>query len=284
MNSKLLSLIFACSMMTAVSAVAQEVENDLENAADQVEETAEEAVDDADAALEEAGDEIDEAATDVEDQARETTDDVSDQVEETTGETKEEVNDAAEEVDEEIDEETDTPNEQAMLMPTASDDNAQNTEADKNIVELAQSQEDLSTLVEALKAADLVSTLEGDGPFTVFAPNNAAFEALPAGTLEELLKPENKDKLTEVLTFHVVPEKAMSSDLSDGQKVATVEGEDVNVMLQDGNVMVDGAKVVQPDVEASNGVVHIIDAVILPPSMTETDVAQSDEEKEEGQY
>ena len=280
MNSKLLSLIFACFMMTAVSAVAQEVENDLENAADQVEETAEEAVDDADAALEEAGDEIDEAATDVEDQARETTDDVSDQVEETTGETEEEINDAAEEVEEE----TDTPNEQAMLMSTTSDDDAQNTEADKNIVELAQSQEDLSTLVEALKAADLVSTLEGDGPFTVFAPNNAAFETLPEGTLEELLKPENKDKLASVLTFHVIPEKAMSSDLSDGQKIATVEGEDVNVMLQDGNVMVDGAKVVQPDVEASNGVVHIIDAVILPPSMTETDVAKSDEEKEEGQY
>ena len=284
MNSKLLSLIFACFMMTAGAALAQEVENDLENAADQVEETTEEAVDDVDAALEEAGDEIDEAAGDVEDQAEETANNVSDEVEETTGETKEEVNDAAEEVDEEI-EETDTPNEQAMLMSNETTTlNEGVAQEEKNIVELAQSQESLSTLVEALKAADLVSTLEGDGPFTVFAPNNAAFEALPAGTLEELLKPENKDKLTEVLTFHVVPEKAMSSDLSDGQKIATVEGDDVNVMLQDGNVMVDGAKVVQPDVEASNGVVHIIDAVILPPSMTETDVAKSDEEKEEGQY
>jgi uncharacterized surface protein with fasciclin (FAS1) repeats len=141
---------------------------------------------------------------------------------------------------------------------------------EQNIVQLAMSQENLSTLVQAVQAADLVGTLEGDGPFTVFAPTNEAFEALPAGTLEDLLKPENKQKLATVLTYHVVPSEAMSSSLSDGQAIASVQGEDVNVKMKDGNVMIEGAKVTTPDVKASNGVVHIIDTVILPPSMTGT--------------
>ena len=148
---------------------------------------------------------------------------------------------------------------------------------EQNIVQLAMSQENLSTLVQALQAADLVGTLEGDGPFTVFAPTNEAFEALPEGTLEDLLKPENKEKLATVLTYHVVPSSAMSSSLSDGQAIATVEGEDVNVMMKDGKVMIEGAQVTTPDVKASNGVVHIVDAVILPPSMTGT--AQGAEEE-----
>lgn len=135
------------------------------------------------------------------------------------------------------------------------------------IVELAQSQENLSTLVEAVKAAGLVETLQGDGPFTVFAPTNAAFEALPEGTLEMLLKPENKDKLTAVLTYHVVSGETASTDLSDGMQVATVEGSDAKVTLQNGAAMIEEAKVVMTDVKASNGVVHVIDAVILPPSM-----------------
>ena len=151
---------------------------------------------------------------------------------------------------------------------------------EQNIVELAQSQEDLSTLVEALKAAELVETLQGDGPFTVFAPTNEAFEALPEGTLETLLKPENKDKLTAVLTYHVVPGETASTDLSDGMQVATVEGSDAEIMLQDGSAMIQGAKVVTPDVKASNGIVHIIDAVILPPSMSTT-TAQGEEEGED---
>lgn len=148
----------------------------------------------------------------------------------------------------------------------------------QNIVELAQSQEDLSTLVEAVKAAGLVETLSGEGPFTVFAPTNAAFEALPEGTLETLLKPENKDQLTALLTYHVASGKTASTDLSDGMQVATVEGSNAEVTLQDGAAMIEGAKVVMADVKASNGIVHVIDAVILPPSMSTT-TAQGEKEE-----
>ncbi len=153
---------------------------------------------------------------------------------------------------------------------------------DQNIVELAQSQEDLSTLVAAVQAAGLVETLQGEGPFTVFAPTNAAFEALPEGTLETLLKPENKDKLTAILTYHVVSGETASTDLTDGMQVTTVEGSDAEVTLQDGAAMINGAKVVMADVKASNGIVHVIDAVILPPSMSTT-TAQGEEESEEGE-
>jgi uncharacterized surface protein with fasciclin (FAS1) repeats len=124
----------------------------------------------------------------------------------------------------------------------------------------------LSTLVTAVKAAGLVETLSGKGPFTVFAPTNAAFEALPAGTLESLLKPENKDQLVAVLTYHVIGAKVMSTDLKEGQKAKTVQGEEVTISLK-GGASVNGAKVAMADVKASNGVVHVIDKVILPPSM-----------------
>lgn len=137
---------------------------------------------------------------------------------------------------------------------------------DKNIVELAVGTESLSTLVTAVKAAGLVETLSGNGPFTVFAPTNAAFEALPDGTLESLLKPENKDQLVAVLTYHVVGAKVMSTDLKEGQKAKTVQGEEVTISLK-GGASVNGAKVAMADVKASNGVVHVIDKVILPPSM-----------------
>lgn len=137
----------------------------------------------------------------------------------------------------------------------------------KDIVDLAVGNENLSTLVAAVKAGGLVETLKGDGPFTVFAPTDAAFAALPAGTLDMLLKPENKDKLVAVLTYHVVAGKVMSSDLSNGQKAKTVQGENVMVDISYGNVKINGAKVVMADVKASNGVVHVIDKVILPPSM-----------------
>nr|WP_244545462.1 fasciclin domain-containing protein [Algoriphagus locisalis] len=139
-------------------------------------------------------------------------------------------------------------------------------EQPKDIVTLALETESLSTLVAALKAADLVSTLQGAGPFTVFAPTDDAFAALPEGTLEELLKPENKDKLIAILTYHVVPGKVISTDLTDGMKAATVNGEEVTITTADG-AKVNGANVVMADVEASNGVVHVIDAVILPPAM-----------------
>jgi uncharacterized surface protein with fasciclin (FAS1) repeats len=133
----------------------------------------------------------------------------------------------------------------------------------KDIVDIAAGNESFSTLVAAVQAADLVDTLKGEGPFTVFAPTNDAFAALPAGTVEDLLKPENKDKLTAILTYHVVPGKVMSGDLSDGMTATTVQGTDVTIGTTDG-VTVDGAKVVQADIEASNGVIHVIDTVILP--------------------
>ena len=127
----------------------------------------------------------------------------------------------------------------------------------KDIVDIAAGNESFSTLVAAVQAADLVDTLKGEGPFTVFAPTDDAFAALPAGTVEDLLKPENKDKLTAILTYHVVPGKVMSGDLSDGMTATTVQGSDVTIGTTDG-VTVDGAKVVQADIEASNGVIHVI--------------------------
>lgn len=140
---------------------------------------------------------------------------------------------------------------------------------DKNIVELAVGTESLSTLVTAVKAAGLVETLSGEGPFTVFAPTNDAFAALPAGVLEDLLKPENKQSLINVLTYHVIPATVMSSDLTDGQTAATVQGEEIKVDLSTG-VKISGASVTAADIKATNGVVHVIDQVILPPSMLST--------------
>ena len=136
----------------------------------------------------------------------------------------------------------------------------------KDIVTLAANTEFLSTIVAAVKAGDLVGVLQGDGPFTVFAPTNEAFAALPKGTLEMLLKPENKEKLVSVLTYHVVPGKVMSTDLSNGMMAGTANGANVTITIKDGNVMVNGAKVTAADIAASNGVVHVIDAVILPPA------------------
>ncbi|HEY6633162.1 MAG TPA: fasciclin domain-containing protein [Rhizobiaceae bacterium] len=136
--------------------------------------------------------------------------------------------------------------------------------ADKDIVDTAVSAGQFKTLAAALEAAGLVETLKGAGPFTVFAPTDAAFAALPAGTVETLLKPENKGQLTEILTYHVVPGKVMASDLKDGMKAATVEGAEVTIDLDNGP-MVNDAKVVKADVPASNGVIHVIDKVIMPP-------------------
>lgn len=137
----------------------------------------------------------------------------------------------------------------------------------KDIVDLAVGNDNLKTLVAAVKAAGLVDVLKGDGPFTVFAPTDAAFAALPKGTLDMLLKPENKSKLVAVLTYHVVSGKVMSTDLSNGQKAATVQGEKVSVSISGGTVKINDAKVIAADVKAKNGVVHVIDKVILPPNM-----------------
>jgi len=135
----------------------------------------------------------------------------------------------------------------------------------QNIVDLAGTSNDLSTLVAAVKAGDLVETLQGEGPFTVFAPTNAAFEALPKGTLESLLKPENKDKLVQILTYHVVSGKIKSSDLKDGMMAKTVQGKDIKIKISGSKVNINEANVATADLMASNGVVHVIDKVILPP-------------------
>lgn len=137
-------------------------------------------------------------------------------------------------------------------------------EVEADIVDLAVATEFLSTLVAAVQAGDLVDVLKGDGPFTVFAPTNDAFAKLPAGTVENLLKPENKAQLVAVLTYHVVPGKVMSKDLTNGQKAKTVQGSEVTVTLANGKAMIDNATVTTADIEASNGVVHVIDTVILP--------------------
>jgi uncharacterized surface protein with fasciclin (FAS1) repeats len=136
----------------------------------------------------------------------------------------------------------------------------------KNLVETAVGNDAFKTLVAAVKAAGLVETLAGKGPFTVFAPTNEAFAKLPAGTVENLLKPENKDKLVSILTYHVIPGKVMAKDIKPSQMVKTVNGQQVSIKLSYGKVSVDGANVIQADVEADNGVIHVIDSVILPKS------------------
>jgi len=133
----------------------------------------------------------------------------------------------------------------------------------KDIVDTAVAAGSFSTLVAAVEAAGLVETLKGEGPFTVFAPTDDAFATLPEGTVENLLKPENKDQLVAVLTYHVVPGKVMSTDLSEGLMAATVQGQEVTITLE-GGAKVDGAAISTADIEATNGVIHVIDAVILP--------------------
>jgi uncharacterized surface protein with fasciclin (FAS1) repeats len=138
-------------------------------------------------------------------------------------------------------------------------------QTDPDIVDIAASNPEFSTLVTAVKAAGLVETLKGPGPFTVFAPTNEAFAKLPKGTVETLLKPENKAKLIAVLTYHVVPGKVTSPDLAGKRmSVATVEGQKLDIDARRGKVMVNGASVTQADIIASNGVIHVIDKVLLP--------------------
>ncbi len=133
----------------------------------------------------------------------------------------------------------------------------------KDIVDTAAEAGSFTTLLTAAEAAGLVDTLKGEGPFTVFAPTDEAFAALPEGTVETLLLPENKDQLVAILTYHVVPGKVMSTDLTDDMEAMTVQGTTVMIDLDNG-VMVDGATVTTADIEATNGVIHVIDKVILP--------------------
>jgi len=137
--------------------------------------------------------------------------------------------------------------------------------ASKDIVDTAVAAGQFKTLAAALGAAGLVSTLKGPGPFTVFAPTDAAFAKLPQGTVATLLKPENKAALTSILTYHVVSGKVMASDVVKLTKATTVNGADVAIMVSNGSVMVNNATVTTTDIVASNGVIHVIDTVLMPP-------------------
>ncbi|MBX3725199.1 MAG: fasciclin domain-containing protein [Xanthomonadales bacterium] len=140
------------------------------------------------------------------------------------------------------------------------------TQAAGDIVAVASGAGQFGTLVAAVQAAGLVETLQGPGPFTVFAPTDAAFAALPAGTVEDLLKPENRDRLVAVLTYHVVPGKVTAEQVVGLDRATTVNGADVSIATRGDTVTVNGARVVSADVMASNGVIHVIDQVILPPA------------------
>lgn len=158
---------------------------------------------------------------------------------------------------------------QQIILRSSQSSEEPATQDQQDIVALATGNENLSTLVTAVQAAGLVETLQGEGPFTVFAPTNDAFTALPAGTLDTLLQPENKEQLSAILTYHVVAGEVKSSDLKDGQVVTTVQGGTLTVNIADGKVILTDAKgnkvnVVTADVDASNGVVHVIDGVVLP--------------------
>lgn len=152
-------------------------------------------------------------------------------------------------------------------MPTATPVPPTATPAPKTIVDIAVADGRFSTLVTAVQAAGLVETLSGEGPFTVFAPTDDAFAKLPKETLENLLKPENKDQLVKVLTYHVVPGKVMASDVVKLSEAQTAAGEPIAIKVEGNKVFVNDAQVILTDIEASNGVIHVIDTVILPPSM-----------------
>lgn len=153
----------------------------------------------------------------------------------------------------------------ALAFPATAlaDHHAKDKKPTKTVVEIAAGAEDFSTLVAAVKAAGLAEALSGDGPFTIFAPTNAAFEKLPDGTVAALLKPEAKEKLGTILKYHVVAGKVMAADVKPGE-VETLSGDKFTISVKDGKVMVDGATVVKTDIVGTNGVIHVIDSVILP--------------------
>ena len=136
--------------------------------------------------------------------------------------------------------------------------------SDKNIVETASAAGQFKTLTAAINAADLAETLKGSGPFTVFAPTDAAFAKLPAGTVENLLKPENRDRLAAILTYHVVPGKVTAAEVTQLDEAKTANGRMIDVSTSGGIMMVNDAKVITADIPASNGIIHVIDTVILP--------------------
>jgi uncharacterized surface protein with fasciclin (FAS1) repeats len=144
-------------------------------------------------------------------------------------------------------------------------DSKQTEKAAKDIVDTAVAAGDFKTLATALKAADLIETLKGKGPFTVFAPTDEAFKKVPKEVLADLLKPENKEQLVAVLTYHVVPGKVLAADVVKLSKAKTVQGAEAKITVKDGKVQIDKANVVKTDILCKNGVIHVIDAVILPP-------------------
>ena len=152
----------------------------------------------------------------------------------------------------------------AVMTITGAAANMGAATADQDIVDTAVAAGSFTTLAKALQAADLVETLKGAGPFTVFAPTDEAFAKLPAGTLEALLKPENTRKLQRILTSHVVAGKVMATDVVRTSSAKAVSGATLTIASRDGGVTVDGAKVVKTDIAATNGVIHVIDSVILP--------------------
>ena len=150
------------------------------------------------------------------------------------------------------------------LLLTLSFSSAAFASSKKDIVETAVAAGNFKTLAAALQAAGLVDTLKGAGPFTVFAPTDEAFAKLPAGTVEDLLKPENKQKLISILTYHVVAGDVMAKDVVKLSEAKTLNGKEVKIMVEGGKVMVDGANVTKTDIKCSNGVIHVIDSVLLP--------------------
>jgi uncharacterized surface protein with fasciclin (FAS1) repeats len=152
----------------------------------------------------------------------------------------------------------------AVMAITGAAANIRAAAADQNVVDTAVAAGSFTTLVKALQAADLVETLKGAGPFTVFAPTDAAFAKLPAGALEALLKPENKAKLQRILKAHVVAGKVMAADAVKISSAKAVSGDTLTIASRDGGVTVDGAKVAKADIAATNGVIHVIDSVIMP--------------------
>jgi len=152
----------------------------------------------------------------------------------------------------------------ALVMTVATPNPAARDADPKDIVDTAVAAGSFQTLAKALAAADLVQTLKGPGPFTVFAPTDEAFAKLPAGTIETLLKPENKAKLQRILTYHVVAGRVMASDVMKMRSAKAVSGDTITVATRDGGVTVDKAHIVKTDITASNGVIHVIDSVILP--------------------
>ena len=149
-------------------------------------------------------------------------------------------------------------------VPANSADNSPSPQANKDIVDTAVAAGSFKTLAAALKAADLIDTLKGEGPFTVFAPTDEAFAKLPKGTVEDLLKPENKKKLASILTYHVVAGQVLAADVVNLTEAETVQGSKVRIKVSGGQVMINEAKVVKTDIHCSNGVIHVIDAVIIP--------------------